>query len=246
MQLYFIRHGQSINNANWNTPNYVESPDPWLTEIGVQQAQTLADFLAQHQQLTPHTSWDAQNRFGFGITRIYCSLMERAAHTASYTARKLNVPFEVLDIQESGGIYGRVGEDKFAGLGGRPRSWFEAQIPELTLPDTLTESGWWNRPFETEEACQERAQRIWADLLTRHRDQADQPEERIAFVSHGGFFVHLMCAMLNLPWRAAAHGLASWFVLNNCSISRFDIRNDEINICYINRTDYFPDALVTA
>ena len=36
MQLYFIRHGQSINNVNWNNPDYVENPDPYLTEIGLE------------------------------------------------------------------------------------------------------------------------------------------------------------------------------------------------------------------
>jgi hypothetical protein len=54
-----------------------------------------------------------------------------------------------------------------------------------------------------------------------------------------------MSAMLKLPWRQAAHGLRSWFVLNNCSISRFDIFGDELSIAYINRTDHLPDHLIT-
>jgi len=245
MQLYFIRHGQSINNAGWNDPNYVESPDPWLTEIGIQQAQILAEYLEKNQKIREHNGWDIHNRHGFGITRIYASLMERAANTASYTVRKLDVPFETLDIYESGGIYGRDGELKLVGLGGRPRSWFEANVPEMSLPAPLDESGWWNRPFETEEECQKRAERIWSDLLTRHGDKADQPEERIAFVSHGGFFMHLMCAILDLPWRNASNGLFSWFMLNNCSISRFAIRKGEVGICYLNRTDHLPDHLIT-
>ena len=121
--------------------------------------------------------------------------MERAAHTASYSAQRLSqIPFMTWEeIHESGGIFGRDGEMKFKGLPGKPRSWFEANIPELTLLDNLDEAGWWReRPQETEEECQLRAQRVWADLLTRHGDQVDQPEQRIAFVSHGGFFVHLI------------------------------------------------------
>jgi 2,3-bisphosphoglycerate-dependent phosphoglycerate mutase len=245
MQLYFIRHGQSVNNAGWGDPNYIESPDPWLTDIGIQQAQLLSEFLEKNQPLVEHKGWDIHNRYGFGITHIYASLMERAGHTASYTVRKINVPFTAWDIHESGGIHGRDGELKLVGLGGRPRSWFEANIPELSLPDSINESGWWNRPFETEEECQLRAQRIWAELLTRHGDKDGQTEERIAFVSHGGFFMHLMCAILNLPWRNASNGLTSWFMLNNCSISRISVHKGEVGICYLNRTDHLPDHLIT-
>jgi hypothetical protein len=39
--------------------------------------------------------------------------------------------------------------------------------------------------------------------------------------------------------------LKSWFLLNNCSISRFDIHGDEITVAYLNRTDYLPGHLVT-
>ena len=65
------------------------------------------------------------------------------------------------------------------------------------------------------------------------------------FVSHGGFFVHLVCVMLDLPWRQASNGLESWFLLNNCSLSRFDINKKEVTICYMNRTDHLPDHLIT-
>jgi len=247
MQLYFIRHGQSINNAHWDEPNYIESPDPWLTEIGVEQAQLLSEFLEKNQAITEHKDWDPHNRRGFGITHIYASLMERAAHTASYTARKLSVPFEAWEeIHESGGIFGRDGEKKQIGLPGKPRSWFEANIPEFKLPEHLDGSGWWReRPQETEEACQLRAQRVWTELLARHGDKDGQPEARIAFVSHGGFFMHIMCAILNLPWRQASNGLSSWFLLNNCSISRIAVHKTEVTLCYMNRTDYLPSRLVT-
>ncbi len=39
--------------------------------------------------------------------------------------------------------------------------------------------------------------------------------------------------------------MKSWFILNNCSISRFDFRKDEIWINYINRTDHLPAHLIT-
>ena len=245
MQLYFIRHGQSVNNAGWGYPHYREHHDPPLTELGIEQAQILAGFLGQNQQLTKSDGWNEQNRHGFGVTHIYASLMERAAHTGSYIAQALQIPFEAWDIHESGGIFDRDGNKDKTQLPGRPRSFFEINFPGFGLPEVLDESGWWNRPFETEEECGKRAKRIWSDLLTRHGDRGSRPEERIAFVSHGGFFVHLMSAILDMPWKNASHGLKSWFLLNNCSISRIDIRNDHVIICYLNRTDHLRDHMIT-
>jgi 2,3-bisphosphoglycerate-dependent phosphoglycerate mutase len=246
MELYFIRHGQSQNNANWSNLEYKESPDPALTELGIEQACYLAEFFKEAQTLVNPKEWNSQNRFGFGLTHIYTSLMERAVNTAAPTARALGIPFGVWEeIHESGGIFGRDGELKLAGLPGKSRSYFEQNFPELSLPTHLNGQGWWSRPFETEEECHRRAEKFLADLIARHGDRDGQPEQRVAIVSHGGFFVHLMFVLLNTPWRQAAHGRQSWFMLNNCAISRFDLRAGEINIAYLNRTDHLPDHLIT-
>ena len=246
MQLYFIRHGQSVNNAGWGDPNYIESPDPALTEIGIEQAQHLSGFLESKQEIIDPNHWNNQNQHGFGITHIYASLMERAVYTASFLSGRLKVPFEAWDIHESGGIFGRDGDMKLKGLPGKPRSFFETNFPGFKLPDSLDENGWWReRPFETEDECQTRAERIWADLLTRHSDKRGKPEDRVALVSHGGFFMHLMCAILDLPWKNASNGLKSWFLLNNCSLSRIDVKDEHVTISYLNRTDHLPGHLIT-
>jgi broad specificity phosphatase PhoE len=151
-----------------------------------------------------------------------------------------------VDIHEEGGIYAREKDERFQGLSGKPRSYFEQNHPELKLPDGYDESGWWNRPFESEEDRQPRADKVLAELLARHGDRDGRPEERIAFVSHGGFFVRLLSAMLKLPWRQGAHDMKSWFILNNCSISRFDFHKGEIVINYLNRTEHLPAHLITA
>jgi 2,3-bisphosphoglycerate-dependent phosphoglycerate mutase len=246
MELYFIRHGQSENNANWNNPDYRESPDPALTETGREQAQLLAAFLKKNQKITDEKAWNIQNRYGFGLTHIYTSMMERAVYTAAPIARALDIPLIVWkDIFEEGGIYSRESKANILGLPGRPRSFFVENFPTLTLPEELDETGWWNRAYEAEEERQPRANRVFAELLARHRDRDGQPEHRVAFVSHGGFFMRLVSAMLQLSWRQASHGLKSWFMLNNCAISRFDIYREEINIAYHNRTDHLPDRLIT-
>lgn len=246
MELYFIRHGQSVNNANWSNPGYAESPDPVLTETGQEQAQILAQYLKKNQTITNDREWNIQNRYGFGLTHIYTSLMERAAFTAAPIAEALDIPLVAWkEIHEEGGIYSRGDKSNVQGLPGRPRSFFMQNFRTMTLPDELDETGWWNRPFESDEERQPRADQVLAELLARHRDQEDQPPHRVAFVSHGGFFMRLVCAILKLPWRQAALGLRSWFMLNNCSISRFDLYRNEINIAYLNRTDHLPDHLIT-
>lgn len=246
MELYFIRHGQSQNNANWNNPDYKENPDPPLTEIGYEQARLLADFLKTNQAITNEKEWNIQNRYGFGLTHIYASLMERAAFTAAPVAQALDIPLIAWkEIHEEGGIFSRGDKSNITGLPGRPRSFFMQNFRTMVLPDDLDETGWWNRAFEAEEERQPRADQVLAELLTRHKDQEGQPEHRVAFISHGGFFMRLLSAMLKLPWRQAAHGFKSWFALNNCSISRFDIHKDEITIAYLNRTDHLPDHLIT-
>ncbi|MCB0103922.1 MAG: histidine phosphatase family protein [Anaerolineales bacterium] len=248
MQLYFIRHGQSINNANTQNKSYAEHSDPYLTEIGKQQAQRTAQFLKENQVISHADPWNSQNQFGFGITRVYASLMERATETAANITRALgNVPFSAwVDIHEEGGIFAREKEIHLKGLPGKPRSFFEQNFPEMSLPAALDESGWWkSRPFETEEERQRRAEKVLAELLEKHGDKDGQNEERIVFVSHGGFFMRFMCAVLKLPWRQAAHDYRSWFLLNNCSISRFDFRKDQVTISYLNNTNHLPADLIT-
>jgi 2,3-bisphosphoglycerate-dependent phosphoglycerate mutase len=247
MQLYFIRHGQSINNLNAGNSEYKENSDPFLTEIGIEQAEILAMYLKEKQHIINGKDWNVQNQYGFGLTHIYTSLMERAVATAAPTARALEtVPFNAwTEIHEEGGIYAREKDDNKKGLSGKPRSFYEKNFPELKLPDGYDESGWWNRPFESIEDRQPRADKVLAELIARHGDRKGQPEHRIAFVSHGGFFVRLISAMLKLPWRQGAYDLKSWFFINNCSISRFDIHKGEIMICYMNRIDHLPARLIS-
>jgi 2,3-bisphosphoglycerate-dependent phosphoglycerate mutase len=77
MQLYYIRHAQSENNALWEATGSDEgrSSDPELTEIGKQQITCLAQFLKTGDPVLGNRRMDAQNLAGFGLTHLYCSLM---------------------------------------------------------------------------------------------------------------------------------------------------------------------------
>ena len=248
MQLYFIRHAQSENNAHWGDETFQESHDPILTKIAFEQLDHLVHHLCKNLNRQSEITWNPQNRQGFGITHIYTSLMVRAVNTAYPIAQAINLPLYALpEIHETGGIYSRIPEKNLAGLPGKPRSFFESNFPELILPDCLDELGWWqNRPFESCELRQKRANRVWANLLSTHGDQYGRPEHRVALISHGGFFMHFLTTALNIDMPGNdSLGHKFWFLMNNCGITRLDIGNGRVFVSYINRTDFLPDHLIT-
>ena len=241
MNLYFVRHGQSANNAAYDQLNNSTSrvEDPELTGIGRRQAQYVAQFLAQSDPGAPVKGRDHQNRRGYGITHVYSSMMVRAVATGHTIAAALNLPLVAWeDWHEAGGIYlddestgGRTG------LPGKTRSYFEQHYPGFVLPERLDESGWWNRPFEEVEHRPARARRALADLLRQHANTDDN----VVVVSHGEFFNLLIAEMMKLP------GIDGWwFVLNNASVSRLRFDGEgEVGISYVNRVDFLPTELIT-
>jgi 2,3-bisphosphoglycerate-dependent phosphoglycerate mutase len=236
MQLYFIRHAQSSNNLLYDLTgsSLGRSDDPELTPTGLKQAEKLAEFLSQPFY---QNGRDTQNRNGYGITHLYCSLMQRAALTGAAVARKLDLPLVPwYDVHEVGGIY-LVNEDgEPQGRAGKPRSFFEKHIPELKLPDWLSDAGWWNRPMETLEEGQVRARRVLAELLRRH----GEGDDRVAIVSHGAFFGCFMSAFLDI-----ANVETIWFEKNNTGISRLDFSTEGKSLVYLNKLEHLSNELIT-
>ena len=65
-------------------------------------------------------------------------------------------------------------------------------------------------------------------------------DDRVAVVSHGGFFNLFLHAILDLPLRRDY-----WFIMNNTGITRIDITEENTWVVYTNRTDFLPDDLIT-
>lgn len=242
MQFYFLRHAQSENNLLWaQTGSHSgRSEDPELTAVGWQQAEKLAQFLCRPGGAgsEPESSYDIQNVHGFAITHLYSSLMLRSVATGLVVAQAVDLPLVAWeDLHEVGGIHmfdESTGDH--VGLPGKNRAYFEARYPGLVLPESLGEEGWWNRPYEEREQRPLRARRFLEQLLARHGNS----EDRVAVVSHGGFFRHVMQAMLDLP-----QGQSYWFSMNNAAITRIDFGDGGISIRYLNRLDFMPRALIT-
>lgn len=237
MQLYFIRHAQSANNklydetGSWNG----RDTDPELTEVGHQQAQRLAEHLACVHGETLER--DDLNRQAFGITHLYSSLMMRAVMTGTYIAAALDLPLIAWeDLHEIGGIFILHENGEQEGQPGKTRADLAARFPNLILPETLGEGGWWNRPHETIEQQLSRARRFVRDLNERH----GKTDDRVAIVSHGGFYNFFLTALLG-----TTPGDGFWFSINNTAITRLDFREEGVALTYANRLEHLPAELIT-
>jgi 2,3-bisphosphoglycerate-dependent phosphoglycerate mutase len=175
---------------------------------------------------------------GFFLTHLYTSLMVRAVATGTIVSEELGLPLVAWeDAHEGGGIYLEKPETgECIGQPGKDRAYFETHYPQLVLPEGLGEAGWWNRPFETEEQRPLRARRFWQQLIERH----GQTDDRVAVISHGGFYNYLMAAILKMPSSDRV-----WFVLNNAAITRIDWYDQHVDLVYMNRVDFLPQELIT-
>lgn len=245
MYLYFIRHAQSANNHAYIIGGDRQA-DPPLTRIGHEQAQRLASFLAIRPIDDRNPFAIRHDRGGCALTHLYSSLMLRAIETGDYIARATGLPLRAWpEIHERGGLHETDPETGVeAGVAGPGRSWFAAHYPALLLPDPLAESGWWNRNRESQEEYMPRARAVWRQLIERHGNTDD----RVAIVSHGGFFQSMVAALIlddEIPAPAHVGAQALWFGISNTSISRFDFHEGIVALRYFNRVDHLPDDLIT-
>lgn len=250
MQLYIIRHGQSTNNARWETANGGSDrrvSDPVLTDKGLRQAATLAEFLSFSKPGEEDFWRDAQNRQGFGITHLYCSLMERAVQTASAISARLALQAVGLpEAHEVGGVFIETEINDTIEISqefGLTPDYLRINYPSLQLIDPVPDQGWWRGGREDDALPLRRAQIVLNKLKERHFCSDD----RVALVTHGGFYNYLVRAILQIaPHEPDNRKLGFRLLFNNCAISRFDFVGDRIWLVYHNRTDYFPDDLVTS
>ncbi len=249
MELYIIRHAQSENNALWASTGQEagRKPDPGLTAVGHQQAQRLAQYLAQRPAVNGLSeAARQQNPHGYPFTHLYTSLMWRAVQTGHYVAEALDIPLHAWEeIHEWGGIYEHdleTGERK--GLPGANGQELAAQFPRLVLPpERQNGAGWWNRPFERHEAARARAAAVWERLLARH----GQGDDRVALVTHGGFSYTLLMVLFAFSGQnTMPDGTREvWFSLHNSSVSRLDVGPGFCSVRYLNRVAHLPPELMT-
>lgn len=248
MQIYFIRHGQSTNNVLWQTDDYANSreSDPKLTDLGLEQAKYVGKFLAKKLDWPADVTIDTQNRYGFGLTHLYCSLMIRAVHTGSIISSHVGLPLVALpQVHEVGGVYTEElvnGESKISQEYGGTPAFYQEHFPLLRFDAPIEERGWWQGGREDVDSPLKRAQDVLALLKERHFGTDD----RVAIVTHGGFYNYMMRAIFGIALdEPDGRNVPLWYSFCNCAVSRFDFSIRRTTISYQNRTDFFPDELVT-
>ena len=238
MRLYFIRHGQSENNLLWDETgtNRGRSEDPELTPAGHEQAKRMAAYI-QQKDAEAYANGAGKNHGPFSFTHLYTSLMVRSVATGSYLSKAIGLPLVGWqEIHECGGIFLEDETGVHKGLPGKTRAYFMEKYGHLVLPETCTDEGWWNRPFEAHDDRPLRAQQVLSSLLERHGGTKD----RVAIISHGGFYMELIRVMFQLG------NANSWFLMNNTGISRFDFHESgEITLVFHNRTEHLTPDLIT-
>ncbi len=241
MELFIIRHGQSQNNAL--ADDSLRTSDPLLTDLGMQQAEKLAQFLSTNRD----TEFNAGSGFaggeaggGFGITHLYCSAMHRALQTAAPLARALGLKPEVwIDVHEQGGIY-LTKEGVATGYPGRTRPEILGEFPDYVLPTTITDAGWYDAVRGYEEMHMSAGRAIKVAMELRRRATGDFRDARVAIVTHGTFIDLLLKAFMGqLPNRQY------YFTHYNTAITRIDIQEKHLLLRYVNRIDHLPPEMIS-
>jgi 2,3-bisphosphoglycerate-dependent phosphoglycerate mutase len=247
MQLYFIRHGQSTNNANWddNSENYERTSDPKLTDLGVYQAKALANFVASSHSSNGDNG-NGVNSHSICFTHLYSSLMIRSIQTGTILSETLDIPlFGLQEAHEIGGIYLETlvdGIPQISSEFGVTPAFLREHYPALKLHDPIPEKGWWQGGIEPVTAPLLRADTVLNLLKECHLGTND----KVAVVTHGGFFNTMARTIFNIrPEEPDNRNLSTWFAYCNCAVSRFDFVNDRVVWVYHNRTDFMKDELVT-
>ena len=250
MEILFIRHAQSENNAKVPYGGSVSAsshplrqPDPSITELGQRQIARLADFLPGWWDLRADEEQHRLIAAPVSIQRLYCSAMRRALQSAAPLAAALDAPVQVrADIHEIGGIYD-AREGGPARLPGLTRGEIAANYPSYELPAALCEDGWWRREVEGFAEAAERAARV-AEWL--HGLADEEPLARIGIVTHGGFLDLLLRELTGQPIRARQEQPGIRFSHYNTGMTRVDIlRGGRVVLRFQNRVPHLSAELLS-
>ncbi|CEM25814.1 unnamed protein product [Vitrella brassicaformis CCMP3155] len=212
MRFYFLRHGQSKNNASYLDDSKIfkgRVPDPSMTDLGWEQVRVAGKYLRRHNE-------SGKTRAEDRIVKVFVSPMTRALQTAQVLHEELGVPVEcVANLHEQGGLFlgernqvadflsppdGKSDKPSPADASapivrGATRSQLQRTFPFATFPAEITEQGWWRGGFETFNQAVMRARLVarWMWSLVESNETG-----ACVFVTHGIFQDLLVKLLLGL------------------------------------------------
>lgn len=226
MRVYLIRHAQSENNILTPETMRHRKVDPDLTELGYQQRQYLADFLAQAA--------------GFEMTHFYTSPMRRSLLTAAPVAKTLNLrPRLWVDLHEKGGMFQQQ-DGQVNGFNGMTRAAISQEFPDYLLSEDVSARGWYDASLGMEPETHSLFRAIKVAKALQERSHAN---DALGLVSHAGFLDVLLKAIFDqLPSRPYTMRYYHY----NTAITRIDYRESGPALHYMNRVDHLPAAMRSA
>lgn len=245
-RLYLIRHAQSRNNQNWTGSDFHpdREPDPDITERGHLQARALAAHLADPNGEPRQHPFLPASSSGYGLTHAFCSLMSRAILTAEYVAKACALELCAHPkVFEKYGIYEFDAARNRKGLAGPGRQYFVDRFPDLRLPDSLGEAGWWSRPAEDEAGFVDRMH----DVVAEFKAWLEVSDARVALVAHGDFIDQFINELMGVSRHCGNYDqawVANW-AFHNTSISRVDFVSGAQHVVYLNRVDHLSPELIS-
>lgn len=210
MDLFLIRHAQSANNAS---PASQRVADPPLTELGRAQSVYLAGHLAALE-----------------IDHLLTSPFRRTLQTAEYLRHATGrTPTVDVDLHEAGGCVTGIELPDLVGCPGMTRSEILHAYPQYDVDPAIGDQGWWrSRPYESDDQALARAAR----LLARTRARWGATDQRVAFVTHGGFTMQL----LRLVDQRRV------LLTYNAAVTHLQVSVDDVRLMQFNRVDFLPAA----
>ena len=171
MDIYLVRHGESMANANLTS-----ELDSALTPLGGWQARQTAARLRSE-----------------GLTRIYVSPLRRTLQTASPICEATVLPAALYaDICE----YFSNRHPEYQEFSGLSLDEIRSEFSFVTLTDDFScGEQWWPRSLENHQTVYERAVRVRNSLLERF----GTTDEKILIVSHAETVGRLIEAFLRVP-----------------------------------------------
>ena len=162
MDLYLIRHAQSLNNAR---PEELRVEDPPLSDLGREQASRLMQRVAELE-----------------LTQILVSPFLRTLQTAEFLRQAIGLDPRVwVLLHECGGCVQGPSPSVMVGRPGLTRSAIQAEFPHCEIDAGIDERGWWqSQPYETREQATVRAGKLLDETLRRFAGTT----ERVAYVMH--------------------------------------------------------------
>jgi len=214
MELFLIRHAQSANNA---LPESQRVEDPALTDLGIRQAERLAEWIPT-----------------LNLTRLVTSPFRRTLLTTQPIHQATGLTPQVrIDLHELGGCYRGHVPGQLEGRPGLNATQIRSEFGHHEFDDHIGEDGWWaSKPYESSQNGSDRAAR----LLHRTIDEFSGTTERVAYVMHADF----KCTFIE-----AFHARGLTAIPRNTSVTRVGIEGSLATLLDFNLTDHLDAELIS-